>query len=469
MEHKKSYLILGCGGIGFAIAKELRDQDKNVTVVDMDEKRIEALREQNLDAFVGDMRDPEILNKLGNSFDAALMMSSDFNANQDALKIIKKANPEMNTVVRVIDPVRKEDLEREGADMVLLPSDVIAKSAIRYLERAESARLAKELVEIIQTTEKLAIVVHDNPDPDAIASALALQKIATSVDVDSEIYYHGAIGHQENRAFVNLLDIDLIKIKDLEPEGRKIAIIDHTAPGVNDSLSNSMQVDIIIDHHPSEKAVPAKYVDIRPNIGATSTIMTRYLRELNIPVDSKLAAALLYGIRTDTNDFRRNTSSSDLTAAAFLYPIADHDILSKIESPSISTEALDILGTAIQNRKVKGSYLTSNIGLVTDRDALPQAADYLLNLEGITTVIVFGICGDHIYISGRNKDVRSNIGKIFSQAFGDIGTAGGHSASAAAQIPLGVFSDVEDRSTLMRLSNEAILKRLMNVISIESQ
>ncbi|MBU2617989.1 MAG: potassium transporter TrkA, partial [Euryarchaeota archaeon] len=186
--------------------------------------------------------------------------------------------------------------------------------------------------------------------------------------------------------------------------------------------------------------------------------------ELDIPISKELATALLYGIRTDTHEFKIETDPADLTAAAFLYPLADHDMLGKVEMPSMSTETLDILGEAIQSRRIKGSYLISNVGSIRDRDALPQAADYLLNLEGISTVIVFGLGDEHIYISGRSKDIRLNIGNAMNEAFGDIGSAGGHSTAAAAQIPLGVFSGVKDKQTIMRLAEEAVMKRFLAAV-----
>jgi len=161
-------------------------------------------------------------------------------------------------------------------------------------------------------------------------------------------------------------------------------------PGENNLLLKDSDVAIIIDHHPAEmKEVRAEYIDIRPNAGATATIMTKYLQELDIPISKDLATALL----------------------------------DRIETPAISTETLDVFGEAIMNRKIKGSYLVTNVGTLRDRDALAQAADYLLNLEGITTVLVYGIGEDYIYISARSNDIRLNLGKAMQDAFEEGGSA----------------------------------------------
>ncbi|MDY6966315.1 MAG: DHH family phosphoesterase [Halobacteriota archaeon] len=474
---RSAYLILGCGSVGFSVASELKKQGRDVVVVDRDPERVKALREQNLEAFAGDVTDPKTLGKLEiSNVEAAFILCSDCDVNKEVLTTIKGLSPNVHIVVRASDPVHKEALEDAGADMVLLPSNVIANAAIRYLERAESARNSKELLRVIHNVSdgKLAIITHDNPDPDAISSALALKYIASTINVEADILHHGDIGHQANRAFVNLLNIETNIIDDVKLDGySKIALIDVAVPGANNPLPDDAKIDIIIDHHPKNgkngKSIEAEYSDIRPNVGATSTIMTKYLQELHLPIDNKLSAALLYGIRTDTQEFKRNTCPADLTAAAFLYPLADHDTLSSLETPPMSVETLDVLGEAIRNKRIKGSYLISNAGFILDRDVIPQAADYLLNLEGISTVVVFGLSEDQIYISGRTKDIRLNIANVMSKAFGDIGSAGGHATISGAQVPLGIFSGIKDKQTLMDLSEEAIFKRFFRVVGVEKE
>ena len=246
-------------------------------------------------------------------------------------------------------------------------------------------------------------------------------------------------------------------------------MIECAVPGVNNLLPPNTQVSIIIDHHQADiEEVKAEFADIRPNIGATATIMTKYLQDLEIQINTDLATALLYGIKVDTNDFQRNTDPADLTAAAYLYPLANHDILSKIESPSRSTEEIDILGEAIKNREITGSYLISNVGTIRNRDSLAQAADYLLTLEGITTTVIFGLAEDHIFVSGRTRDLRVNIGKVMQDAFG-ADKGGGHATLAGAQIPLGVFGGTKDKQTLMKLAEEVVVKRLLSVIGIQKE
>ncbi|MCL7411393.1 MAG: DHH family phosphoesterase [Methanosarcinaceae archaeon] len=469
---KPTYLILGSGSIGFAVAKELRELDKNLVIVDRDKQKVETLREEAYEAIVGDISDPELLNLINiKSLTAILILSSDVEANKKAIKNIKKiVSPEVYIVSRAPDIINRQEMEELGANHVVMPSKLIASSLARSLERAESVNRGTKLSQWMKgiNNKKLAIVVHDNPDPDAISSAFALKEVAKSLGVESTILYHGEISHQENKAFVNLLGIELERMEGHDiSKFDKIALVDCAVPGSNNNIPTGLPIGIIIDHHPlGEMEINAEYVDVRPNVGATATILTKYLQELNVDITTNLATALLYGIRTDTQDFKRNTDPADLSAASFLYPLSDHEILEQLERPSMSIETLDVLGDAIVNRQVIGSYLLTNVGTIRDRDTLPQAADYLLNLEGISTSIVFGVSEDKIFISGRSHDIRINLGDVMKRAFGDeIG--GGHATFAAAQIPLGVFSASKDRQTLLKLVNEAVMKKFLGVVGVE--
>ncbi len=459
--------------MGVAVAKELEGQNISLIFVEKDASKAETLKEQGYDVEIGDISDYETINVLDVlNIDVAFILSSDGEANLKALTHLKKLKPDIYTVSRVKDQNSKDRMETAGVDLAVLPARAAAQAVVQAVERAAILKKAHELKRVIKEMGKgkLGIVVHNNPDPDAISGAMALKEIAKTVGVYSEIIYNGLIGHQENKAFVNLLDIDIERMEEYDPSKfSNLALFESAIPGVNNFLPSDAKVNIIIDHHPvAITEVKADFIDIQPEIGASATIMTTYIKELGMKVNSELATALLYGIRVDTHEFKKNTTQADLNAAAFLYPLVDHEILSQIEMPSMSTETLDIMGHAIKNRQVTGSYLISNVGSVRDRDALPQAADYLLNLEGVTTTIIFGLTEDTIHLSGRSKDVRVNVGEVMREAFGEE-HGGGHATSAGAQIPLGVFSGTKDKHTLMKLVEEAIIKKLLDVIGVDME
>jgi nanoRNase/pAp phosphatase (c-di-AMP/oligoRNAs hydrolase) len=159
----------------------------------------------------------------------------------------------------------------------------------------------------------------------------------------------------------------------------------------------------------------------------------------------------------------------DLNNAAFLLPLTDADLLDQIMSPSLSQETLDVIGTAIRNRMITSGYLITNVGFVRNRDALPQAADLLISLEGVNTALVYGISDEAIVMSARNRDVRTHIGNVLREAFGDIGDAGGHPSMAAATIPLSYFSRVRDKDGLLALIMDPLIGRFRSIVGLENE
>ena len=333
---------------------------------------------------------------------------------------------------------------------------------------------AASLRDLLVTGEELTIVCHNNPDPDCLASALALGRLAAAAGIDERrILYSGEISHQQNRAFINLLDIDLQEfdadiVKD-RPEGALLAFVDHSTPGVNNRVPEGTAVDIVVDHHPAEQ-IEARFVDHREGIGATATILTEYVQELDVEVDTTLATALLFAIRRETLGFLRGSTSAEYTAAAFLHDTADRSLLRELSSPSVTGETVDAIGRSIGNRMVRGSVLVTHVGRTSERDALPQAADYLATLEGVETAIVFGIVDQSIQLSARSTDTRLHIGEVLDDAFGDVGSAGGHREMAGGEVQLGIFADaVGDDIDLIKLVERVVTARLVAALNLSEE
>lgn len=468
------YMVFGCGSIGYNVIEELLKETDNIVVVDSDEKRVEDLKDHKYQAIAHDISDPDLFQDLPIP-EIIFVLSSNKEANQAAVRLAKKCHPQAFCIARAVDLFSVDKLVEEGADVVLYPQQVVAKSAVNHMKRLVAARSAQQLYSLLEGMKgTLGIITHRNPDPDAISSAMALCAIAqgaTKGELKCVILFDGNVGHQENRAFVNLLEIQMDRIT---PERLKecthLALVDSAAPGINNDLDPDLAVDIIIDHHSSDgvelKKKP-KFMDIRPESGATASIFAQYLQELDINVDTKIATALYYGIRADTREFRRGVTSNDLYNAAYLLPLSDADLLEKIMSPSYSQETVDVIGNAITSRKIKNGFLFSNVGYLRNRDAIPQAADMLVNLEGVTTALVYGITDHQITISARNKDIRVHIGNVLKEAFGDFGDAGGHGTMAAANIPLNYFSLVRDKEELLEMIIDPILNIFTKIVGID--
>lgn len=332
---------------------------------------------------------------------------------------------------------------------------------------------AHTLQELLAEGTELTIVCHNNPDPDCLASALALGRIAAHAGIDERsILYSGDISHQQNRAFINLLELNLTPFDTSavvdRPDESLLAFVDHSTPGANNEVPEGTPVDIVIDHHPAE-AIEARFVDHRESIGATATILTQYIHDLGLEFDVTLATALLFAIRRETLGFLRGTTKDEYGAAEILHEAADLELLRKLSNPSVSGATVDTIADAVSNRTVRGNVLITHVGRTSERDALPQAADYLATLEGVDTAIVFGIIEDSVHISARSTDPRLHIGDGLQAAFSDVGSAGGHREMAGGQIPLGLFAEyTDDDTSLLRIVDQLVTRRLVEGLNLPS-
>jgi len=448
-------LVLGCGTFGRRLALELSGRREPLLVLDPDGDRVEGLRDESIRAQHAETTDPvavrrratDLLGEVG----TVIVAGDDPADNRAAAAAGREAFPEAFLLAytgRHPTPADREAVS-EFADEVVAEEMATAESLRGRID--ETGYRTRRLRQVLRSIEgPLAVVAHENPDPDAIASAFALRRIAGTAGLEAEVCYYGEINHQENRAFVNLLDYEptvLDADSDLDRFG-SFALVDHSRPGINDGLPPGTEVAIVIDHHPPRAPVEARFVDLRSNVGATSTLLTGYLRDLGVDPDRELATGLLFGIRVDTDDFTREVDPEDFRAAAHLLSYADTATLDRIESPSMSAETVDAIGTAIENREVRDAVLVTCIGEVAERDALAQAADRLLDLGGVSVTFVFGFSGVTedavVYASARARGTELDLGEALRDAFAQVGSAGGHADMAGAQLPVGMLIDEDD-------------------------
>ncbi|MEF8855895.1 MAG: bifunctional oligoribonuclease/PAP phosphatase NrnA [Haloplanus sp.] len=332
---------------------------------------------------------------------------------------------------------------------------------------------SRTLYDLFDDADALTVVCHNNPDPDCLSSALALGRIAAAAGIDERrILYSGQISHQQNRAFVNLLDLDLRPfdpetVQD-RPDGSLLAFVDHAVPGANNEVPPGTPIDVVIDHHPAED-IDARFVDHREAVGATATILAEYVTELDVPMDATLATALSFAIRRETLGFLRGATPAEYEVVLSLYGWTDRDLLRRLSTPSVSGATIDAIADAIRNRVVSGSTLLTHVGHTNERDALPQAADYLATLEGVETAVVFGIVDDAVQLSARTSDPRVHIGHALGTAFDDVGSAGGHREMGGGEIPLGIFADYElDDEMFLGIVERVVTRRLGAALGLDA-
>jgi nanoRNase/pAp phosphatase (c-di-AMP/oligoRNAs hydrolase) len=290
----------------------------------------------------------------------------------------------------------------------------------------------------VAETDSILILPHNNPDPDAIASALALQFVLSEkLGVNSSLAYQGIIGRAENRALVRYLEHPLQHITRLDwSEFVPVALVD-TQPGVgNVSLPPQSGVVMVIDHHDlDEPQTVANFTDIRPDLGATSTILTEYLQAAGLEPATPLATALFYGIKTNTLGLGRNASPADIAAYFYLQSQVDVEALAKIEQAQVPASYFKSFDAALRTARIHGNVVISFLETVTYPDLPAEMADLLLRLERAQWVVCMGLYEDVLVLSVRTRN-RRGAGQLIRAIVEDRGRCGGHGTIAGGQVPL---------------------------------
>ena len=331
-----------------------------------------------------------------------------------------------------------------------------------YFYKWYTRTLSDDLLDVLQDRSSVTVLMHENPDPDAMACALGIQRLAAVEDCDTRLCYPGGIRHHENRAFRAVLDLSFEEIDSADEINHEVLVVDHQQPRGFDG-AEKVSPFAIVDHHQDTYTDEVEFGHIEPEIGACATLVAEYLQQQGLSFTSKadnpdvppyITTGLLYGIMSDTQNLTQSVTERDYKAAMSLYPGADEDRLHRISSPKIDAEALEARANAVYSREVDGSFAVSDIDEVSNPDAIPQAADELVQLEGVSAVIVFAECGDVFRFSGRAYDDRVHMGAGLRSAFENIdgANAGGHSRMGGGQISKEALSeagitkaDVEER------------------------
>ncbi len=357
-----------------------------------------------------------------------------------------------------------------GTVGVLLLLAVLAGFLLRRFRRTPGQRFAR----LLGSYEEVAVLTHPNPDPDAMAAAMGVTHLAEQFGTAATIQYPGQIRHQENRAFRTVLDLDADAITDAEDlAADAVILVDHNEPRGFQGCEAVSPV-AVVDHHP-ESGTGRAFTDIRPEYGACASVIAEYFDELGLDplmetdgngisdavMPQRIATALMYGVLTDTSNLTRGCSPAEFDASEYLYAGIDADRLDRVANPPVDADVLDTISRAIRERDVRGPFAVSDVETVGNVDAISQAADELLRLEGLTAVVVFGDDEETIHLSGRSRDDRIHMGDLLESLVDDIpmSGAGGHARMGGGQISKAHLEGLGPRGGMSR---EDFIERLFD-------
>ncbi|MCC5623701.1 bifunctional oligoribonuclease/PAP phosphatase NrnA [Nostoc sp. CHAB 5715] len=408
----------------------------------------------------------------------------------ESLSLTTEPNPE--------EPeIEKAPVEVSFKTPSLPPS--VGEGAIYLSQRGNS--LAQQKSEELQKTllahrhDRQLVILQDFPDPDALSCAWAYQLIAQQYDIKCEIIYAGALSHQENIALVRLTNLPIqrwtpqtLKTKDLSSY-QGFVLIDNQ--GTTSQLLSAVQqagipLVVLVDHHSIQGDLQSEFEDIRPYVRATATIFTQYLQTGLLALDTsvnqhvKCATALMHGLRSDTNRLMQ-AQEEDFMAAAYLSRFYDAQLLNAILQANRSKRVMDVIERSLKNRIVQNNFSIAGVGYLRyeDRDAIPQAADFLVTEENVHTAVVYGIVHDEdeeleiVIGSLRTSKLTLDPDEFIKEAFGQDSAGrffgGGRTSAGGFEIPMGFLSGSNENSAYAKMKWEVfdaqIKQKLLRLVN----
>lgn len=311
--------------------------------------------------------------------------------------------------------------------------DIISGSVERQIHLLSFQKRVQKLRACLKDADEVAILLQDDPDPDGLASALALRKILNRNSQTAPIVSFGKITRPENVAMSRLLGIDVVTVNSEKLAGfEKIVLVDCQPSFFK---GRKIPADVVLDHHPrvaysDVSTKPLQFEEIREELGALSSLMLQYLLAAGCEISQRLATALIYGIKSDTLLLNREVSEFDLAAFVDLYPLMNGNLLRRIERPELPLGYLECLRSGLKNMQVREGLVVLPLGNVDREEWIAQAADFALQVEGSQWAMGCGVVDGRVVISGRNCGYVQHCGDVFKELFDKMGCAGGHRTMA---------------------------------------
>ena len=340
--------------------------------------------------------------------------------------------------------------------------------AVEKYTRVKARIISNSIHEIIQESDEVFIMGHQNEDFDALGAALGVSRMARQLKKPVHIIlsdFNTGIskfteGLKAKEGYSELF-LPASRLLNITAERPVLFVVDTHIPHLTASpdLLDRIKDIVVIDHHrrSSNFIKNARLTYSEPATSSTSELVTELLyyfsEDMNLP---RLEATALYaGILVDTKNFAVQTGVRTFDAAAYLRRCgADPIVVRQMFRSDFETEQ------AKAKAKARAQMLPNGLIITKCADELPniqviaaQVADSLLRIEGANaSMVVFQLSPDTVGVSARSTGA-INVQLIMEQFGG-----GGHQNVAGAQITgtalEDVYNDVINATQLFIEENE---------------
>ena len=317
----------------------------------------------------------------------------------------------------------------------------------------------------LEDFSRVTFVTHVHPDPDSLGSMMGLAHLVeTKLGLPTRLTRDGLISRAENRAMVELLKVDLIPVDEIAWEKEDAVVMVDSQPNTGrHNFDERLPLYAVIDHHETMGDLDdVAFLDVRPSYGATCTVVTKYLTDQEVPIPSRIATALMYGIDTEVAGFPREASETDDSALQFLFSIADKNLIAKIKSAPLPLSHFECMLQALQNSFIYDHLIISWVNDLPQPEQAAEVAEFLIRFEQVEWALCGGVFRDKLVLSFRSAVPQAKSGEILRQAVGRLGRAGGHDrrAGGCIRLPSTSTNAIEEVQSELR-------RRLLKALKIE--
>jgi nanoRNase/pAp phosphatase (c-di-AMP/oligoRNAs hydrolase) len=340
-----------------------------------------------------------------------------------------------------------------------------AGSAAAVHRHARGRPLARRLLKRLAEKKNILITAHMHPDPDALASSLALCELLSRRLKDAQVNMSikGQIGGGINSAFTRHTQLRVVPWDDRALQAYDAIILLDTQPMFAYSpLPEGVVPTAVIDHHRARGRKPqCPFVDIRIDAGATSSIIFSYFMELEEVISPDLAATLLYGIETDLAGAAGTPGNLDNLALASLTLLADTRKLYQMRYVDLPQSYFISYFEALSSAVCYDNAMVAQLGEIDSLEKPAVVADFLLRYDQTQWVLVTAVHGNRLMCSLRTSSPKHSAGDIMRRLLREIGDGGGHRTKAGGSIKLenGSPTELDRLRTLLK-------RRLLRALKI---
>ena len=331
--------------------------------------------------------------------------------------------------------------------------------------RTTGLRRSDRFLAGLEAASRVTFVTHVHPDPDSLGSMMGLAHLVeSSLGLPTRLTRDGLISRAENRAMVELLDVDLIPIEEIVWSKEDAVVMVDSQPNTGrHSFDDELPLYAVIDHHDTPGDLEdVAFIDVRPSYGATSTLVTKYLIEQDVPIPERIATALLYGVETEVAGYPREACETDDSALQFLFPIADKDLLAQIKNARLPHSHFECMLQALQNSFIYDRIIISWVNDLPQPEQAAEVVDFLVRFEKVDWALCGGVFRDKLVLSLRSSLHNAKAGDLLNKVVGKLGRAGGHDrrAGGCIRLPSTSLNAIEDVQAELR-------RRFLKALKIE--